>query len=279
MGNKSNTEQWAVMERMRFIERSAYWRGTVNRQDLARVFGLSMAQASADLQQYQQENPGALVYNLNRKRYEGAEGMWMKFCAPVLEEAMAAFLQGGREALPVTVPATVAGGDAPAPQVYVLAVPQRKAAPGVERRMFLAVINGLKIRVRYCSVNSGTEEWRWLHPRAFAHDGNRWHARAWCETRKAWADFNLSRIAEAEWPQIPQAPPEGDPAAGMEVLKVRVHSQVDGTSKASVERDYGMEDGSLKLEVPGLMVDYLRARLRMPLADGSEPPALVEEAL
>jgi WYL domain len=277
MGNRSNTEQWAVMERLRFIERCAYWRGTVNRQDLARVFGLSMAQASADLQQYQQENPGALVYNLNRKRYEGAEGMTLRFCAPVLEEAMGLFLNGGREAQPLAMSARLgAEGESPR-QVYVLPMPQRKASAEVERRIFLAVLNGLKIRVLYSSVNSGTEEWRWLHPRAFVHNGSRWHVRAWCETRQAWADFNLSRIAEAEWPQEPQSAPETDPEERMEVLKLKPHSELTDSRKASVERDYGMEAGQMEVPVPGLMADYLRSRLRLPLSDGSHPPPLLEE--
>src|SRR5205085_2774753 len=133
MGNKSNLDQWATMERLRFIERSAYWRGVINRQDLSRVFGLSMAQASADLQAYQRINAGALVYNLNRKRYEGAEGM--------------------------------------------------------------------RLRVRYFSVSSGRDDWRWLRPRCFAHNGDRWHVRAWCEQREHWADFTLSRMVDADWPE------------------------------------------------------------------------------
>jgi hypothetical protein len=275
MGNRSNTEQWAVMERMRFIERSAYWRGTVSRPDLARVFGLSMAQASADLQQYQQENPGALAYNLNRKRYEGTEGLVPKFTTPVLEEAMALFLAGGRDALPMALP-VVSDGEVVS-QVYVLPMPQRRAAPEVERRVFLAVLNGLRIRVRYCSVNSGSEEWRCLHPRAFAHDGNRWHVRAWCETRDGWRDFNLSRIAAAEWPETAAAPSEPDPKDKLEVLRVRAHRELEGTKKAAVERDYGMAQGDLELRVNGVVADYLRARLGLPLADGSIPPPLLEE--
>ena len=75
MGNATNPEQWAAQERLRFIEKSAFWRGTVNRPDLLAVFRISQAQSSADLQKYQELNPDSLVYNLNRKRYDGAESM------------------------------------------------------------------------------------------------------------------------------------------------------------------------------------------------------------
>ena len=61
MGNSSNPEQWAVMERLRFIERAAYWRGWIQRQDLAAVYGKGSAQASADFQKYLELNPGALA--------------------------------------------------------------------------------------------------------------------------------------------------------------------------------------------------------------------------
>ncbi len=282
MGNRSNLDQWATMERMRFIERSAYWRGVVNRQDLAGVFGLSMAQASADLQKYQQENPGALLYNLNRKRYEGTEGMVMKFAAPVLEEAMAMFLTGGAAALGVGMPglpgAAGEGTDGTV-QVRVVRMPQRRAVAAVERRIFLAVLQGVRVRARYRSVNSGSDDWRWLWPRVFAHNGSRWHVRAWCEQRGAWADFTLSRIVEAEWPVPGGTPPPPDGEAGrMEVLKLRAHRDLTPAKKAAVEQDFGMKDGVLEVPVNALIADYLRSRLHLPLADGTLPAPLVEPA-
>jgi hypothetical protein len=92
MGNATNPEQWAAQERLRFIEKCVFWRGTVNRQDLHRIYGVSQAQASADLQKYQELNPGALVYSLNRKRYEGAPTMRCRLHEPSLEEALVLFL-------------------------------------------------------------------------------------------------------------------------------------------------------------------------------------------
>jgi hypothetical protein len=51
-GNKSNDRNRAAMERLRFIEACAWWKGLVNRQDLAGLFGVSMAQVSSALQRY-----------------------------------------------------------------------------------------------------------------------------------------------------------------------------------------------------------------------------------
>ncbi len=51
-GNKTNDQNWAATERLRFIETCAWWKGIVQRQDLVGLFGISMAQASSDLQRY-----------------------------------------------------------------------------------------------------------------------------------------------------------------------------------------------------------------------------------
>ena len=279
MGNQANLEQWAAMERMRFIERSAYWRGVVNRQDLTAVFGLSLAQASADLQAYQQANPGALNYNLNKKRYEGARDMKLAFTQATLEDAMAMFLRGGAEAPRVAmVPAGRSAAGSGSAQVYFVRVPVRRPGAEVERRVFLAVYGRMRVRVLYRSVNSGKAEWRWLQPSAFAHDGNRWHVRAWCELRQRWSDFTLSRIEAAEWPVAGPLSevPDRQRAELMELAVKAAESLNEGARKA-VEMDFGMVRGKLAIPTTAAEIDYLRTRLGLPLGDGKKPPQLVEE--
>ena len=94
MGNKTNDRNWAAMERLRFIETCAWWKGVVQRQDLAGLFGVSMAQASSDLQRYLELNPGAFVYNLRQKRYEATPEMKCVLTSPRLDEAVTRFLGG-----------------------------------------------------------------------------------------------------------------------------------------------------------------------------------------
>jgi hypothetical protein len=57
MENKTKERNWAATERLRFIESCAWWKGVVQRQDLAGLFGISMAQASSDLQRYLSKSP------------------------------------------------------------------------------------------------------------------------------------------------------------------------------------------------------------------------------
>ncbi len=278
MGNSTNSSQWAALERLRFIERRAFWCGTVSRQDLAEVFGLSPAQASADLQKYQEMNSGALVYNLRKKRYEGEKRMKPALHEPRLEEALAQFVPGAGEA--AVALGLLRGGAREGEEASLVdrvVLPVRSAPLEVQRRLFLALREGWRVRVKYLSVHSASHEWRWLHPGALAHDGNRWHVRAWCETKTAWQDFNLSRMPEADWPVAGEAPPPPDEAWNRWVtLKLRPHHALKPEAQAAVAFDYNMVDGQLELRVREALVDYLRARLVLPLSDGSTAPPLLE---
>ena len=64
---------WAVEHRMDFVDWRLLMRGEVQRDDIRRVFGVSMSQASADLKAFLKLHPGAMVYDTVRKRYVPAK--------------------------------------------------------------------------------------------------------------------------------------------------------------------------------------------------------------
>ena len=273
MGNKTNDRNWAAMERLRFIEACAWWKGVVNRQDLAGLFGVSMAQASSDLQRYLEMNPGAFVYNLREKRYEGTAEMKCVMTRPRLDEAVARFLGGDARSTWTGWDEESEGGGC----VAILKMPVREAGAVVERRVFLAILNGLRIKVRYASVNSGKEEWRWLLPHALGHNGARWHARAWCETNSDFRDFTLSRIAEIEWSrEAAELPAQDKDWEQWVTLQVRPHKGLSDEQRKAVEREYAMRNGVLKLKVRKAMEGYLRDRLGLAMADGKPALRLLE---
>ena len=273
MGNKTNDQNWAATERLRFIEACAWWKGIVQRQDLVGLFGISMAQASSDLQRYLELNPSAFVYNLRQKRYEATAEMQCVMTQPHLDEAVARFLSD--EACGVwNGRADESDGRG---RVSVVRMPVREASAAVERRVFLAVLNGLRIKVRYASVNSGKEEWRWLRPHALGHNGARWHVRAWCETNADFRDFTLSRIAEIEWSREQAALPAADKDWEQWVtLQVRPHKGLSDEQRKAVERDYAMRNGVLKLKVRKAMEGYLRDHLGLAMSDGKSAVRLLE---
>ncbi len=275
MGNKTNDRNWAAMERLRFIEACAWWKGIVNRQDLGGLFGVSMAQASSDLQHYLDLNPGSFVYNLREKRYEAVAEMKCVMTRPRLEEAVGRFLGSELRVGAIGGAADSEGSDS----VAVLLMPLREAGGVVERRIFLAVLNGLRVKVRYASVSSGKEEWRWLRPHALAHNGARWHVRAWCEQHEEFRDFTLSRIVEVEWSREHSELPAADKDwQAWVTLRVSAHQSLSDAQRKVVERDYAMRNGVLKIKVRKAMEGYLRERLGLVMADGKQPLRLLETA-
>jgi predicted DNA-binding transcriptional regulator YafY len=269
MSNSSNPELWAARERLRFIECSAWWRGVVGRQDVAAVFGVSMAQVSADLQKYQEMNPTALIYNLRRKRYEGRPEMVPVVHKPTIEEAVTLFLRGGELAGQVASLGKSGEGFVEEAAVDAVPMPERRISGPVMRRVFLAVVWGQRVKVRYYSVRGAEDAWRWIQPHAFAHNGLRWHVRAWCETSAEHRDFVLGRCAGAEWPVEVSAPPPRDAAwAERTVIELCPHRDLDAAQRRAIELEYGMQGGVLRLEVRRAMGNYVRERLGLPLWDG-----------
>ncbi|MEP2775334.1 MAG: WYL domain-containing protein [Luteolibacter sp.] len=260
MGNSSNREQWAVRERQLFIERLAWWKGVVNRGDVREVFGISAAQASADLQGYQEMNPTALVYNVRAKRYEAGEGMVCVMHEPRIEEAVSLFLGVGVPLLGmVGRPQITAAVDFFRPLT-------READAVVQRRVFLAMDGKRKLRVKYWSVSSSRGSSREIAPHALGHDGYRWHVRAWCFENGDFRDFVLSRIEGVEWPGEVFETPEDAEWERMEEVVLQPHSGLTEDQKKTIIRDYGMKGGKLKVEVRAAMKEYFLAHWRVPVA-------------
>jgi predicted DNA-binding transcriptional regulator YafY len=239
----------------------------VNRGDLREVFGISAAQASADLQGYQEQNPTALVYNVRSKRYEALPEMTCTMHLPLLEEAVRMFL-----GMPVPLPQVATRADA---QVDIFVPPARRADAEVERRIFLAIDQGKRLAMTYWSVNSGGGKRREIAPQGLGHDGYRWHVRAWCFENGDFRDFVLSRMEKAEWPGETFATPAKDDAWEREVTVVlRANSEFDEERRKTIERDYGMKSGKLVVKMREAMKEYCLAHLRV--ADGIERPRHLE---
>lgn len=249
-------EAWPVLERLKTIERAAWWRGWVRRSDLTAVFGVSLAQASTDFQRYLELNPGSLAYNLNLKRYESSPKMVCRLHEPMLEEAVSLFGSGGA--------AEDGAGDLD--RIERIVLPMRRPPSAVLRCVFIAVRERLRLRVKYWSVNSDTVKWRWIVPHALAHDGLRWHVRAWCEEARSYRDFVLSRVEAAEWPgftDAPSLPPDEDWEA-YETLILEVNPKLGDVGRRALIRDYGLPpSGRWEIRVRRAMRQYVLAALRV----------------
>lgn len=64
--------RWFENHRMEWIAETVTIFGFINREHLIRKFGISVPQASTDLNRFQRLNPKSISYNKSAKRYEAA---------------------------------------------------------------------------------------------------------------------------------------------------------------------------------------------------------------
>jgi len=264
MGNKTNDENWAAQERLRAIERAIWWRGWMKRKNLQKLFGVSLAQASSDIQKYLELNPGAMVYHLKRKRYEVAETMRCVLHTPLFEDAIRSF-----------VPSTSNLGQLPSPHqvdlgsVAIVDLPNRTGKPDIQRLILQAFLNTKKVKLKYWSVSSGKAKIREIIPSGFGHDGYRWHVRAWCCENEDYRDFVLSRISTIkELTEYDLELTEDLEWNTIETIKLRPNSKLSENAKRAIELDYGIrKNGVLKLKVRVAMKYYFLSHMRVSATD------------
>ncbi|MEN9401907.1 MAG: hypothetical protein RL091_610 [Verrucomicrobiota bacterium] len=247
MGNTSNPENWSSRERLVFAEQLLYWRGWLRRSDIAKHFGVSTPQASADIGAYQKLNGGAVTYNPCSKRYEGGRAMKCKLCDPTLEAGLNLL---GEVAARV-------------PQAHI-DLPVRKIPALVARDLVRATSTGQPLEIHYLSVNSNTASWRIIVPRAFAHDGYRWHVRAWCPHDALHKDFVLGRIRAIKAASTsPEPLPFDSDWNNWTTVRLRPHRDLGEVQRKAIEHDYGMARGVCLLRVRRAMLSYTLAYLRV----------------
>ncbi|MBA4136167.1 MAG: hypothetical protein C0518_02485 [Opitutus sp.] len=246
MGNKTNPGNWSARERLLYIDQLAYWRGWVRRGDLCEKFGISVPQASADFSTYLQQNPRALQYNLNRKRYEASATMRPAFGEGTLEEALQVWQNDPGQRLD---------------RVARISLPERTADARVTRNLVRATFERDALEIYYFSIHSGTEKWRVIRPHAFAHDGYRWHVRAWCEEDEAYKDFVLGRIAKTRPGVATKTPPPDEEWTSFVTLRFRAHPNLSPIQREALARDFGMKGGIGKLKVRKALLFYTQVYL------------------
>src|SRR5690606_30670367 len=69
VGATQDSVRWGIERRLEFIEFRLFWEGHVNRGDLMAAFGISINQASTDLNRYLGMAPGNMLYDKSARAY------------------------------------------------------------------------------------------------------------------------------------------------------------------------------------------------------------------
>lgn len=230
--------------RYEFLEYRAYWHGRFNRSDLITQFGVSQTQASMDFKAYQDLAPGNLVYDGTERTYRPSDRF-----RPL-------FFQISADSYLMPLLSLAAGAVEPSgtwlktiPEFHVSPMPARGVSPEVLRSIVRGLEYALAVEVLYQSMSAPEPGWRWIEPHALAHDGFRWHVRAFCQRSGTFKDFVLSRILDvrtASEKRHARSTPADDAAWHSTVtLQICPHPALSQAQRTAIRQDYGMDEAGL----------------------------------
>lgn len=261
--------RWSVEQRMAFVEERLFWQGAVNRNDLVRRFGVSMSQASADIARYLARKPTGVTYDKSAKRYIAGDDF-----RPALAEPDARRFLGelrlvdlGILAAESTMPGTVPPFDA-------TPVPERAIDPFVLRAILKAIRDHLALDVAYQSMSRPDATRRIIEPHALAHDGFRWHARAFDRETGTFRDFVLGRLTKPKRTGNARSVPQDDIDWRTFVrLVIAPHPRLTQAQSRAIAVDYGIRGSSTAIRVRRALLFYALKRLGLDVADDARPPS------
>lgn len=253
----SHQSKWQIDQRRAFIEHRLFWRGRLGLSDLMETFGISRSQASTDLNGYIKEFPTHLFYDKSARTYIRGQGFSAHY-ASIDGSAHLAKLLAMREG----ASAVRSEWEAFVPDIRAASVPIRTVRAEVARDMLQAIEGGLQLRVDYQSMSSAEAAGRVIEPHAVAHDGFRWHCRAFCLRDNVFKDFVLARIIACDVGDRAVSDPKADSDwNSFLTLRIAPHPGLSDSQRRVVELDYDMRDGVAEIKVRKSMVFYTLRRL------------------
>ena len=249
--------RWGVERRLEFIEFRLFWEGHVNRADLIDSFGISLQQASTDLNRYLDLAPGNMAYDKSAKAYVRMPDFSPMFLQPNAERYLSQLR-------------SVSNGILDASDTWISEVPALGATPTLARsvnaktlRVVIAAIRRREaLEIHYQSMSQPEPRWRWVMPHAIGFDGFRWHARAYCEGALSFKDFVFSRILDTRGtrPATIDALADADWQTDV-VLEIGPHPALSLSQQKAIGLDYGMADGKAAICVRKALLYYTLKRL------------------
>lgn len=268
MGAKSADLRWGIEKRIEFIEFRLFWDGRVNRSDLTTAFGVSVNQASTDLNRYIGMAPDNMVYDKSARTYIRGSNFNPLFLKPDANRYLSQLR-------------SVAGDVLDRDDAWIGQFPSYDAVPTPVRgvnaktlRSMVAVIRRSEaIEVKYQSLSRPEPRWRWIAPHAIGFDGFRWHTRAFCLTDRSFKDFLLSRIIEIRGTKPSEVDVDGDADWNQQVtLEIGPHTELSETQQKVIALDYGMRGGKAKIKVRRALLYYTLRRLGLDTDPGARKP-------
>lgn len=257
MKNDKVELRWGVEQRLEFIEFRLFWEGHVNRSDLMDQFGVSVNQASTDLNRYIGFAPNNMIYDKSARTYVRGSEFQPQFSEPDASRYLTQ-LRSVADSILDREDSWIAD----LPQFASAPTPVRGVNPEALRSVVGAIRRSEEIELKYQSLSSPEPSWRWIAPHAIAFDGFRWHSRAFCLTDECFKYFLLSRVLEIRAVRESQVTATNDQDWNSEVtLEIVPHPALSETQAKVIALDYGMRGGKAKIKVRRALLYYALRRL------------------
>ena len=270
MPQKKKEQRWSVEKRLEFIDFRLFWEGQINRSDIMEQFGVSVPQASNDLSKYQEAAPKNLNYDHRVKKYFSSDSFKPAFITP---DADSYFRQLRDDMLALkSNPVPWLSYE---PDHDIVQMPKRNIDPNILRVVSDSIKEQTTLEIFYQSMSSEEPAWRMISPHAFAFDGMRWHARAFCHKGHIYKDFLLSRIQETGKIVEGENPTEPDEVWNTYfTLTLKPHPKLTDSQAKAVAIDYDMTDMQLDMNIRLALLYYYLRRLGLHQdCDGEELPS------
>lgn len=239
-------------DRLAFIELRVRFVGEIRRQDLVARFGIQAAAATRDIAQYKDIAPRNLDYDPKGKVYVRGEWFRSAFEFPV-ERVLAWLSQGFGDGEPLRIKSFV-----PCEGPALLNKPDLETLSVLTR----AIHRKGAVEIAYRALSSGLTT-REIVPFALADNGLRWHVRAYDRRSGEFRDFVLTRIAD---PRLISGSPEEHELPDHDIQWSRivelelVPHPANVQHPDTIEADYGMDGGVLRIRVRAALAGYLLRR-------------------
>lgn len=239
-------------DRLAFVELRLRFIGEIRRQDLVARFGIQAAAATRDLGQYKELGPRNLEYDTKSKVY--VRGEWFRPVFDFSAERVLTWLSlGFGDGEPLRLRTLVACEGATLPNRLDL-----EMLSTITR----AIHKKSAVEISYRALSSGLTT-REIVPFALADNGQRWHVRGYDRRSEDFRDFVLTRIADArllvghvQEHETPDQDIQWNRIAEIELVPHPANVQHPDT----IEAEYGMESGVLRMRVRAAMAGYLMRR-------------------
>lgn len=260
--------RWGVERRLEFIEFRLFWDGQVNRGDLVEFFSISVPQASADLNHYQELAETNMAYDKRARAYRPTSTFDPAILKPTARQYLAQ-LRGIADGA-FTREESWFGW---LPPFDVVPLVRRRLDAGKLRDVLAAIHTSAALHIEYQSASQPNPRWRWITPHAIAFDGFRWHVRAWCHDHQDFRDFVFARVLNVAERQPSHVDAVDDVEWHTEItMRLGPHPLMAESVRRVMELDYGMVSGAIEVPTRVCLSFYLERQLGLDLSSRELPP-------